>query len=91
MADGLTVGAAAILGGVFLGSVAVYTVSKCRKTSLTACIKRTTATVARKTFETASEAKRAFSEGFARGYCGDKKTPATETEASTAGAGKFAI
>ena len=79
MADGLTIGTAAVLGGVFVGSVVVYTASKCTKTSLTTCIKRKAATVARKTSETASEAKRAFSEGFARGYRGDTKTPAMAT------------
>ena len=79
MSDGLSVGAAVVLGGIFVGSVVVYTVSKCKKTSLTACIKRKTATVARKTSETTSEAKRAFLEGFAKAYHGDKETPATAT------------
>ena len=79
MSDGLSVGAIAVLGGVFVGSVAVYVVSKCKKTTLTTCVKRKAATVARKTSEMATEAKQAFSEGFTKAYHGARETPATTT------------
>ncbi len=79
MADGLSVGAAVVVGGVFVGSVIVYTVSKCKKTALTTCVKKKAATVARKTSEITTEAKRAFSEGFTKAYHGTQEAPATAT------------
>ena len=81
MSDGLTVGAVAVVGGVFVGSVVVYTVSRCKKTSLTTCLKKKTSAVAKKTSQVTADAKQGFLDGFTRAYHGDKakKTPATAT------------
>ncbi len=79
MSDGLTTGIAVVLGGIFVGSVIVYSVSKCKKTNLTTFVKKKTAAVARKTTQTAADAKQAFSQGFAQAYRGTKETPAATT------------
>ena len=79
MSDGLTTGVAVVLGGVFVGSVLAYSVSKCKKTNLTTFVKKKTAAVARKTTQTAANAKQAFSQGFAQAYHGTKETPVAAT------------
>jgi hypothetical protein len=62
MGKGLLIGGSVVVAGVFVGFVA-YKIVKKRPKALNS-IKKKASNVARKTSKVASEAKRAFAEGF---------------------------
>jgi len=79
MSNSLSVGAAVVLGGIFVGSVVAYTVSKRKKPNLCTCVMSGTSALAKRISRVATQARQGFSEGFSGAY-----RDIVEVDASTA-------